>query len=258
MPLHLALSHDEEVGCLGVRSLIARMAARPLRPRLCLVGEPTAMRIAIGHKGKLAARACAHGGAGHAALAPGALDAIYLACDVVDRLRLRQGALARSRRSDTDDDVPSTTIPVGRIDGGTALTIVPERCTLDFEIRNVSGVDAGAILDLLRQDAKEIVAAERGRFTCAEIETVIAYPALDTPPAAEVVAFAKALVEDEGHCKVAFGTEGGLFREGLSIPTVVCGPGPMDQGHRPDEFIALDHLAAAGRMMDRLLARLRI
>ena len=258
-PLHIALSHDEEIGCVGVRSLIDVMATRPLKPRFCLVGEPTSMRVALGHKGKLAARACAHGMAAHSALAPKALNAIHLACDFVESLRARQAELAANGRMDADYDVPYTTIHVGTIAGGTALNIVPDTCTLDFEIRNVAGEDASEILGLLRQDADAIVARERPRFECAaiDIETVNAYPALDTPPDAEVVAFAKALVGDDAHFKVAFGTEGGLFHETLSIPTVVCGPGSMDQGHKPDEFVALDQLAAADRMMDRLLDALR-
>jgi len=258
-PLHIALSHDEEIGCVGVRSLIDVMAIRPLKPRFCLVGEPTSMRVALGHKGKLAARACAHGMAGHSALAPKALNAIHLACDFVERLRARQAELAANGRMDADYDVPYTTIHVGTIAGGTALNIVPDTCTLDFEIRNIAGEDATGILGLLRQDADAIVARERPRFECAaiDIETVNAYPALDTPPDAEVVAFAKALVGDDAHFKVAFGTEGGLFHEILSIPTVVCGPGSMEQGHKPDEFVALDQLAAADAMMERLLGALR-
>jgi acetylornithine deacetylase len=257
-PLHLALSHDEEIGCVGVRSLIDSMASRAWQPRFCLVGEPTSMRVALGHKGKLAAKACAHGVAAHSALAPQALNAIHLACDFIDRLRHRQAELAASGRQDADYDVPYTTIHVGRIGGGTALNIVPAECTLDFEIRNVAGEDAGGILEKLRLDADAIVARERTRFECAAISiaTVNTYPALDTSPDSEVVAFAKALLDDDGHFKVAFGTEGGLFHEDLSIPTVVCGPGSMEQGHRPDEFVALDQLAAADRMMDRLLAKL--
>lgn len=258
-PLHLALSHDEEIGCVGVRSLIDRLAGRSLRPRFCLVGEPTLMQVALGHKGKLAARAVAHGVTGHSALAPNALNAVHLACDFVDRLRARQANLAASGRSDPDYDVPYTTLHVGKIGGGTALNIVPEQCTLDFEIRNIAGDKAADILELLRGDAEEIVARERSRFPEAaiKIEVVNAYPALDTAADAEIVSFAKVLVEDESHCKVAFGTEAGLFADRLSIPTVVCGPGSMDQGHKADEFIALDQLAAADRMMDRLLLALR-
>ncbi|WAJ28355.1 acetylornithine deacetylase [Antarcticirhabdus aurantiaca] len=259
MPLHLAFSHDEEVGCVGVRSLIGHLARRAFEPRFCLVGEPTSMRVATGHKGKIAARACAHGLAGHSALAPKALNAIHLAADFVASLREAQARLAASGRRDADYDVPYTTIHVGRIEGGTVLNIVPERCALDFEIRNVSGDDPLAILHALRAEAEAIAARERPRFACAaiDVEVTNAYPALDTPPDADVVAFVRSLTEEDATCKVAFGTEGGLFDEAFGVPTVVCGPGSMDQGHKPDEFVSLEQLAAADRMMDRLLAAIR-
>ncbi len=257
-PLHLSFSHDEEIGCVGVRSLIERLAAAPFRPRCCIVGEPTGLRIATGHKGKLAARATCCGLAGHSALAPRALNAIHLACDFVGRLRDRQAQLASGGPRDRDYDIAYTTIHVGRIGGGTALNIVPDRCTVDFEIRNVAADDPDALLAAIIGDADAIAAAHRGRFAGADIEisTVNAYPGLATPETAEVVAFVGALVEDPAPFKVAFGTEGGLFSDRLGVPTVVCGPGSMAQGHKPDEYVALDQLAACDRMMDRLLDKL--
>ena len=257
-PLHLSFSHDEEIGCVGVRSLIECLAGKPIRPRLCVVGEPTGLRIAIGHKGKLAARATCCGLAGHSALAPRAVNAIHLACDFVCRLRDRQTQLASDGPRDPDYDIPYTTVHVGGIGGGTALNIVPDRCTVDFEIRNVGADDPNALLAAIIGDADAIAAAHRGRFAGADIEisTVNAYPGLATAETAEVVAFVSALVEDRTPFKVAFGTEGGLFSDRLGVPTVVCGPGSMAQGHKPDEYVALDQLAACDRMMDRLLERL--
>lgn len=257
-PLHLAFSHDEEVGCLGVRSLIDRMATSPLRPRLCIIGEPTSMRVATGHKGKLAARATCCGVEGHSALAPKALNAIHLACDFVGLLRTHQARIAQDGARDDDYDIPYTTLHAGVIAGGTALNIVPNRCTVDFEIRNIAQDDASAILNRLLDDAAALVADRRAAFPAADIavEVTNAYPGLATPKDAEVVAFVEALVEEAGTFKVAFGTEGGLFDSRLAIPTVICGPGSMDQGHKPDEFIALDQLDACDRMMERLLHRL--
>ncbi|MGU3495725.1 acetylornithine deacetylase [Xanthobacteraceae bacterium A53D] len=257
-PLHLALSHDEEVGCVGVRSLIEQLEQSPLRPRMCIVGEPTLMRIATGHKGKLAARATCCGVEGHSALAPKALNAIHLACDFVGVLRAQQDRLAADGARDDDYDVPYTTVHAGVISGGTALNIVPNRCTVDFEIRNIAQDDTGSILSRLMDEAAALVARHRPQFPQADIavDVVNSYPGLATPREAEVVAFVRGLVEEEGTFKVAFGTEGGLFDSRLSIPTVICGPGSMDQGHKPDEFIALDQLDACDRMMGRLLERL--
>lgn len=257
-PLHLALSHDEEIGCVGVRSLIERMEQAPVRPLMCIVGEPTSLRIATGHKGKLAARATCCGVEGHSALAPRALNAIHLACDFVGVLREQQDRLAAEGARDPDYDIPYTTVHAGVIDGGTALNIVPNRCTVDFEIRNIAQDDASQILNRLMDGAAKLVEQRRAAFPQADItvDVVNTYPGLATPPDAPIVDFVRLLVEDPATFKVAFGTEGGLFDSRLSIPTVICGPGSMDQGHKPDEFISLDQLALCDRMMDRLLDRL--
>ena len=257
MPLHLVLSHDEEVGCLGVRSAIARMAER-LRPRFCIVGEPTELRLATGHKGKIAAQATCCGMAGHSALAPKALNAVHLACDFVGLLRERQADIAAHGARDSAYEIPYTTIHVGRIDGGTALNIVPDRCIVDFEIRNLVEDDPIRILDRLRDNATVLAALERQRFPEAAItiDVVNDYPGLATAADAEAVAFVQGLVHDRTTFKVAFGTEGGLFASRLDVPTVVCGPGSMDQGHKADEYVSLASLDACDRMLGRLLDRI--
>jgi acetylornithine deacetylase len=256
-PLHLVLSHDEEVGCLGVRSAIARMAER-LRPRFCIVGEPTELRVATGHKGKIAAQATCCGMAGHSALAPKALNAVHLACDFVGLLRERQADIAAHGARDSAYEIPYTTIHVGRIDGGTALNIVPDRCIVDFEIRNLVEDDPIRILDRLRDNATVLAALERQRFPEAAItiDVVNDYPGLATAADAEAVAFVQGLVHDRTTFKVAFGTEGGLFASRLDVPTVVCGPGSMDQGHKADEYVSLASLDACDRMLGRLLDRI--
>ena len=256
-PIHLAFSHDEEVGCIGVRSLIAGLAARAFRPRFAIVGEPTAMRIATGHKGKIAARATCCGVDGHSALAPRALNAIHLACDFVAMVREQQERQACEGARDEGYEVPYSTLHVGRIDGGTALNIVPNRCLVDFEIRNVAEDDAGAILDQLVVAAGALARGHRSAFAQADvrIETVNSYPGLATPDDAAVVGFVADLVGSPDRFKVAFGTEAGLFASQLGVPVVVCGPGSMTEGHKPDEFVSLDQLEACDRMMSRLLQK---
>lgn len=254
-PLHLALSHDEEIGCVGVRSLIDLLAARGFAARLAIIGEPTQMRIATGHKGKLAARATCCGVSGHSALAPKALNAIHLACDFVGALRRRQDELAESGARDDDYDIPYSTIHAGVIAGGTALNIVPSLCSVDFEIRNIAADDPTAILEGLMDEAAALAAAQQAAHPEAaiRIERLNDYPGLATPAESEAVRFVAGLLEDGATHKVAFGTEGGLFSSRLGVPALVCGPGSMDQGHKPDEFITLDQLAACDRFMERLL-----
>lgn len=257
-PLHLALSYDEEIGCVGVRPLIDVLAKTPLAPCLCLVGEPTGMRIALGHKGKIAARAVCRGIEGHSAKAPMALNAIHLATDFIARLRERQTELEKSGARDEAYDVPYTTIHAGKISGGVALNIVPNLCTVDFEIRNVAAEDTAPLFEKIRKDAAAIVAPLRTRFPQAEISLEIgnSYPGLDTKLNGEVLSLVKSLASDEAPMKVSFGTEGGLYQEKLGYPTIVCGPGFMEQGHKPDEFISGEQIARCDRMMDGLIDHL--
>jgi acetylornithine deacetylase len=257
-PLHLALSYDEEVGCIGVRSLIEMLQDAPQRPLLCIVGEPTNMQVATGHKGKIGARAVCRGREGHSALAPLALNAIHLGCDFVAALRAEQERLATVGARDGDYDIPYTTVHVGKMNAGVALNIVPNLCTLDFEIRNIAADDASAILDRLRAEAKRIVTAASSAAPEAAIDIEIfnTYPGLDTPAVSQAVAFVKSLTGANGTIKVAYGTEGGFFSRDVGVPTVVCGPGSMAQGHKPDEFVSVEQLNRCDDMLEKLLDRL--
>lgn len=257
-PLHLALSYDEEVGCLGVRSLLDMLAAAPIRPLMCIVGEPTGMQVATGHKGKIALRATCTGREGHSALAPMALNALHLGADFLGAVRRLQASIAADGRRDGDYDVPYTTLHVGKMMGGVQVNIVPSTCTLDFEIRNLAGDDPQLLIDRLRTEAAAIAAPYRAEFPEAAIvvERLWDYPGLGTPTNAGVVQFVKALTGANGTMKVAFGTEGGLFSARLGIPTVICGPGSMSQGHKPDEWVSLDQIARCEAMLATLTDRL--
>mgnify|MGYP005676837825 FL=1 len=259
-PLHLALSYDEEVGCIGVRSMIDMLSNAPIRPQMCIVGEPTGLSVATGHKGKIAARAKCIGLAGHSALAPFAVNALYLANDFITELRKLQDTLRLGPIQDPDYDVPYTTLHVGRIKGGGALNIVPHLCELDFEIRNLAQDDATKIFNNLTHTARSISLEAQNIAPEAniEIEVFNTYPGLDTGSNEPVVGFVKSLMGANGTIKVAYGTEGGLFDQRLGVPTVVCGPGDMAQGHKPDEFITETQLAACDTMLQNLLQRLII
>ncbi len=257
-PLHLALSYDEEIGCMGVRSLIDMLDAAPVRPRFCIVGEPTNMQVATGHKGKVALRATCTGREGHSALAPLALNALHLAADFVQAVRALQADVAAHGLSDGDYDVPYSTIHVGKLNGGVQVNIVPNTAVIDFEIRSVAGEDVAGLIDRLRLAAEEIVAPLRAEFPEAEIrvERLWEYPGLGTPSDAGVVNFVKGLTGANGTMKVAFGTEGGLFDARLGIPTVICGPGSMAQGHKPDEYVTVEQMMRCEAMMQALLLQL--
>jgi acetylornithine deacetylase len=147
---------------------------------------------------------------------------------------------------------------VGVVRGGTVLNIVPARCDLEFEIRNLPEDDAAQIVAGLRADAAAIASSvQRDDVDVGiELEVTNEYPPLDTPADSEVVAFVAALTGQHERIKVGFGSEGGLFNERLGVPTVVCGPGSIDQAHKPDEYIDRDQLHRCDAMMDALLERL--
>ncbi len=258
-PLHLALSYDEEIGCVGVHDLLGVLAAAVVRPQLCIVGEPTELRIATGHKGKIAARAVCTSREAHSALAPKAVNAIHLAADFIALLRARQDRLATQGIRDEAFDIAHSTIHAGTIQGGTALNIVPGRCEIEFEIRNLAGDDAQALLKQIVLGASDIATRARQIDPEADIgiETINTYPGLETAAQSSAVRFVGSLAETGSLTKVAFGTEGGLFAERLGVPTLVCGPGSMAQGHKPDEFIAIEQIERCQAMLGSLVSRLR-
>lgn len=258
-PLHLALSYDEELGCLGVHSLIDLIARGPARPAMCIVGEPTELRVATGHKGKTGMRATCRGVEAHSALAPTGLNALHLAADLMAEIRAEQARVAAEGLRDGDYDVPYSTLHVGKLNGGMALNIVPNLAVMDFELRNIAGDAPAAVLAPIHAAAARLTAEARERFPDAGIgiEVFNTYPGLDTPGTAEVVRFVQSLTGANGTIKVAFGTEGGLFTEKLGLPTVVCGPGAMAQGHKPDEYITEEQLGRCDAMLATLLDWLR-
>ncbi|MCV4274068.1 acetylornithine deacetylase [Pseudomonas capsici] len=259
-PLQLALSHDEEIGCVGVRRLLDVLHLAPLRPFLCVVGEPTLMQFAIGHKGKSSYRTYCRGQEAHSSLAPRAVNAIHLASDFIAELRKSQALVEQRGARDEGYDIPYSTVHIGRIDGGKALNIVPNLCTLEFEYRNLPGDDPDLLLAQLRERAEVLVREARQLSGVADIEIEIMneYPALETHPSVEAVRLLHSFAEPgTQHIKVSYGTEGGLFAGRLNVPVVVCGPGSIEQAHKPDEFIEVSQMTAGERFLQTLLGSLR-
>jgi acetylornithine deacetylase len=255
VPLQLAFSYDEEIGCVGVRSLVDDMAGWTHRPRFCIVGEPTLLRTAVGHKGKTALKATCRGRAAHSANPGLGVNAIHMAADFIDKIRRRQAAIERGGAHDAGYEVPHTTLHVGVIRGGTVLNIVPSRCEIELEIRNIAADDPGPIVAGMRRDAAE-AGGGADPHTGIDLEIVHEYPGLETPADSEVVALTAELTGHRDPIKVGYGSEGGLFSERLGIPTVVCGPGSIDQAHKPDEFVDSDQLLRCDAMLEALLDRL--
>jgi acetylornithine deacetylase len=231
-----------------------------VRPFLCLIGEPTNMQFVLGHKGKGSYRTYCRGLEAHSSLAPRSVNAIHVACDFIAALRESQRQLQEQGARDADYDVPYTTVHVGQIGGGRALNIVPNLCTVDFEVRNLPADDLEQILAQMQERAEVIVreAKKLSSVAAIEIETVNVYPGLDTHPSVEAVRFLKNFAApDTATSKVSFGTEGGLFKQRLDVPVVVCGPGSIEQAHKPDEFIEISQMEAGERFLGGVLGSLK-
>lgn len=253
-PVHLAFSYDEEVGCLGVRPMLAELAMRERRPRLCLIGEPTELKPVLGHKGKLAMRCRVKGAACHSAYAPHGVNAIDYAAKLICRLGEIGAALARPEHCDSRFDPPYSTVQTGLIDGGRALNIVPAECAFDFEVRALPDFDPDEVSRRMQDYAtSELLPKMRAVQPDTDIclETLGGYPGLATQPDSDAARLLAMLTGSDAFGTVAFGTEGGLF-DRAGIPTVVCGPGSMEQGHKPDEFVTLDQLHGCDAMLRRL------
>lgn len=259
-PLHLAFSYDEEVGCLGVRRLIADLAKRDIRPIACVVGEPTEMKVIRAHKGKLSVRARVRGFECHSSLAPKGVNAIQYAAEAIAYLNRMGKRIAETGPFDREFDIPHTTVHTGLIQGGTALNIVPKDCWFDFEFRHLPADDPNALFAEVRKFAESELQPQMRRVhadTGFSWEELSSFPGLDTSEDADITALAKAASGGNATAKVAFGTEAGLFDE-AGIPTIICGPGSIDQAHKPNEFVALDQIAQCEAFLRRLVERVSL
>ncbi|MDI2590784.1 acetylornithine deacetylase [Pseudomonas sp. 681] len=254
-PVHIALSYDEEVGCLGVRSLLKALEQRPVKPMLCIIGEPTELKPVLGHKGKLAMRCDVHGQACHSAYAPLGVNAIEYAAELIGELGRIGRRLQAPEHHDKRFDPPFSTVQTGVICGGKALNIVPADCRFDFEIRALPSHDPSEVAQQLQAYAEQQVlprmraVSEQSAIHFSELST---YPGLATDAHSEAAQLIAEFSGSRAFGTVAFGTEGGLF-DAAGIPTVVCGPGSMEQGHKPDEFVSLEQLEGCDAMLRRML-----
>ncbi|WP_345474325.1 acetylornithine deacetylase [Glutamicibacter ectropisis] len=256
-PIHLALSYDEEVGCVGAVSLVEKIVADGLAPRGCFVGEPSSMRAIRGHKSMNVFRVQFNGVAAHSSLPSEGVNAISYALRFANFV---EEITAELRTSGPRDDAfiePTTTMNVNKFDAGIAVNTIPSQAVVFFEYRSLAVVDREELTSRFRDEAKKLEAQMREKNPSCSVsfEQQAGAPGLDTEPGEEIVALATAcgaIATDE---KVTYGTEAGLFSS-AGIPTVVCGPGDIAQAHAPDEYVLLDQLAECENFIDSLIAQL--
>ncbi|MEO0428477.1 MAG: acetylornithine deacetylase [Pseudomonadota bacterium] len=259
-PLHILFSYDEEVGCIGVRTALERVAAWPVRPLGCFVGEPTSSAVIVGHKAKRSYRAVARGTTAHSSLAPSAVNAVSYAARLISHIGEMAAEFERSGARDDLYDVPFTTPHVGAVHGGDVVNIVPDRCEFVFEVRAIAADDPDAVIERIIAHAREVLEPEmRSRAPGAgfDFELMSAIDGLDTAPEHALVALAKRLAGKNAHAKVAYGTEAGFFGSIADIPAVVIGPGSIDQAHKADEWVAISELTNCTDLLAGLIDECR-
>ncbi|HUV22847.1 MAG TPA: acetylornithine deacetylase [Gammaproteobacteria bacterium] len=258
-PIHLAFSYDEEIGCVGAKRLVETMAGFEVKPRIGLIGEPTDMAMVLGHKGKVSYRVTVTGLSCHSAYISNGVNAVEYAAELIAFIRA-MNTRVQQQQLDQSYSVPYSTFHVGNINGGTALNIVPRQCQFEFEIRNLPQQDSATLVHDIKHYANDVLLPEmQTRYPEASIDfaELSYYPGLRTDLASTVIAYTRAINPiDRIGDNVSFGTEAGLFDE-IGIACLVCGPGSIDQAHKPDEFVSRAQLAYCDRMIENLVQRCR-
>ncbi len=257
-PLHLALTYDEETSFLGVRGLVADLAERGIRPAGCIIGEPTDMQAIVAHKGKRDHVCRVRGRESHSALTPQGVNAIEFAARLIAYIRGVADRLAREEPRDARFAVPYSTLQTGLVSGGIAVNVVPRDCEFRFEMRNLPSMSQDALSREIAEFARSTlvpemraVAAETG----IEVELGMQVPAFGIAADAPLVKWAQQLARTTqlGAGAVSFATEASVFMQ-AGIPTVVIGPGSIEQAHKPDEYISYEQVAACEQFFERLIA----
>jgi len=253
-PVHIALSHDEEVGCIGVRSLIALIGKELPRPAFAIVGEPTGMRVVNAHKGISQQHTAVLGRDGHSSRPAEGVNAILFAAEYIREIEAVIGALPRGGAA-ASFDPPGTTFNIGRIGGGAAVNIIARHCDFRWEMRPTPDVDPAEVLARLGAFAEDaLMPRMRAVDPEARIRTTVdvTAPTLGPAPGSEAETFALRLSGQNQPSTAPYVCEAGLFAE-AGVPSIVCGPGSVSEAHQPDEFVRLDQIAACSAFLGRVV-----
>lgn len=255
-PIHLAFSYDEEIGCVGVHGLLDLIEKKSIKPEFCIVGEPTSMEVVIGHKGKHAYSVKVEGLACHSGQAPFGVNAINYASKLIAYIDKLNKEKSINGPFDNDYEVPHTTFHTGLIKGGAILNIVPDLCEFEFEVRNLIKDDPLQLVKKIKDYANQKLIKDMHKVsskTGISFNEKVNYPALDMSEDIDLVKKIKELLGNNIHKKVVYGTEAGLFKNRSNIPTIVCGPGSIDQAHKPNEFISIEQISRCSKFLDNLI-----
>ncbi|WP_350333616.1 acetylornithine deacetylase [Coralliovum pocilloporae] len=257
-PLHIALTYDEEVGCYGGMALIDALQQAGIQPSVAIIGEPTEMRLIEGHKGGCEYTTTFTGTDGHASDPEAGVNAIAYAVRYITRLMELADEVKTRAPSVSRFSPPWTSLQVGTISGGIARNVIPGQCTLDWEMRPIQNSDRDFIKEQIEAYVDGHLRPEMQAVSDrADIitETISEIDGLEPVPDNEAVRILSELTGANHTDVVSFGTEAGLFQR-LGLSAVVCGPGSIEQAHKPDEFIAISELEKALSVLEKLSRKL--
>jgi len=253
-PLWLAFSYDEEVGCLGAPHLLDYVVKHIPKPAFAIIGEPTLMQVVTAHKGVISFETVVHGLEGHSSQPQLGVNAVHVACELVNFLSAMAMELAESGKRDKRFKPPYSTVHVGSIHGGTARNIIPRQCSFQWEIRPLPGENADALIKRFDKHCQQL---------CKKIKTISAQADIVTRPMSHMTGVTLPASADI-HCRtvmrcartnhehaVSFGTEAGVFND-HGVPAIICGPGSIEQAHKPNEFIEPEQIKKCIEFMLRL------
>lgn len=257
-PLHLALSFDEEVGCLGAPLMLEELSQRGINPDYCIVGEPSSMKMVVAHKGISVFRCSVHGKSAHSSLTHQGVNAISYAAKLIGFIDELASQLVQSDQVDPMFDVPYSTLSIGTIEGGTATNIVPNLCEFTFDYRNLPSMGTQDILPVIEQRITELnqQMQQVDSQTGIKIEQLESVPAMTDTESEALQQLIAGLVQSSVRHKVAYATEGGQFTN-AGIATVICGPGSIEQAHKADEYVELAQLVECDDFLQKLLQSLQ-
>jgi acetylornithine deacetylase len=259
-PIHFALSFDEEIGCAGAPLMIAELQKRGLAPDGCIIGEPTGMRPIIAHKGINVYNCCVRGFAAHSSLTPKGLNAIEYAARLICFIRDVAEEFRANGPFDEQYDVPFTTAQTSMIKGGNAINTVPAECNFTFEFRNLPTLNPEPILKRIETYARETLLPKMRKEHAAaaiEISRIASVPGLDASEQAAISQLVRALTASHDLRKVAYTTEAGLF-EAAGVPSIVCGPGNIEQAHQANEYVSLEQLTACEAFLTKFIRSMSV
>lgn len=258
-PFYLCFSYDEEVGCLGAPDIARHLAALPVPPEFAIIGEPSDMKLVTGQKGKIAMRAVVTGTSGHSSFSPRHVNAVEYAGRVLQLITNRAAEYEAEGPFDAEFTVPHATLLATMISGGVATNVTPDHCSFTFELRSIGENDPEGEMAALIQSAGEINAEmqERAPGCGISFNRIFAYPAMnDALNSTGFRALADLMPEYGG--KVSYGSEGGVFEQIGGIPSVIVGPGSIEQAHKPNEFVEIGQIEGCLDFLENLTKRLSL